>query len=256
MNKQNLLNIIKSAKMVISKHAPEILTGVGIAGMVTTTVLSVKATPKAIKLIEEKKKEDNVEKLTVLETVKVVWKPYITPALTGAASIACLIGASSVSVRRTAALAAAYQLSETAFTEYKDKVIETIGDKKEKVVREQVGKERIEKKPVSNSQVFISKKGNTLCFDPISGRYFKSDIDHIKRSVNELNRRMLTEMYISLNELYDELDINHIEIGDDLGWNIDRGLIDIDFSSQIADDGTPCIVLDFSIEPRYDFYKN
>ena len=67
---------------------------------------------------------------------------------------------------------------------------------------------------------------------------------------------MLTEMYISLNELYDELDINHIEIGDDLGWNIDRGLIDIDFSSQIADDGTPCIVLDFSIEPRYDFYKN
>ena len=117
-------------------------------------------------------------------------------------------------------------------------------------------KGRIEKKPVSNSQVFISKKGNTLCFDPISGRYFKSDIDHIKRSVNELNRRMLTEMYISLNELYDELDINHIEIGDDLGWNIDRGLIDIDFSSQIADDGTPCIVLDFSIEPRYDFYKN
>jgi hypothetical protein len=66
---------------------------------------------------------------------------------------------------------------------------------------------------------------------------------------------MLNDMYVSLNEFYDELDLEHTGVGDELGWNIDGGKIDIYFSSQIAEDGRPCIVIDFDTPPRYGYNK-
>ena len=69
MNKPNFSKIAKDAKRVLSKHSPEILTGIGLAGMITSTVLAVKATPKALKRIEEAKEEKG-EELTKVETVK------------------------------------------------------------------------------------------------------------------------------------------------------------------------------------------
>lgn len=255
MSKANLSNLIKSAKSAMIQHSPEILTGIGIAGMITTTVLAVRATPKALKLIEEAKEKEQVEKLTPAETVKTTWKCYIPAAVIGTASVACLIGASSVNVRRNAALATAYKLSETALTEYKEKVVETIGPKKEQSIKDAIAKDQIEKNPVCNNEVIVTDRGNTLCYDAISGRYFKSDIEKIKRIVNELNRHMLIHDYISLNEFYDELGLDHIPIGDDLGWCITDGFFDPVFSSQLADDGTPCIVLGYSIAPKRDYSR-
>ena len=261
MGKAKLSLMFKNVQSSIAKHSPEILTGIGIAGMITSTVFAVKATPRAIKLCDELKRErmnsEQYEEPTKFEYVKACWKCYIPTAVTGATSIACLIGANSVHARRSAALATAYKISETAFTEYKDKVIETIGEKKEKTIRERIDKERIEKNPVSNNQIVITDKGTTLCYDPISGRYFKSDIERIKKTQNELNKRMLEDMfgYIALNEFYDEIGLENISIGEDLGWNVNRGLIDIDFTSQIADNGEPSIVLEYRVAPRYDYSK-
>lgn len=255
MAKLNFTKFVKSVQTEVSKRSPEILTGIGIAGMITTTVLAVKATPKALTLMEERKWDLEVEKLTPIETIKTTWKCYIPAAITGTVSIGCLIGASSVNARRNAALATAYKLSETALSEYRDKVVETIGEKKEQTIREKVDKDRVEKNPVSKSEVIITEKGNTLCYDSISGRYFKSDIEKIKRAVNELNRRMTYDVYVSLSEFYDELDLDHTLLSDDLGWSIDDGLIEVNFSSQIADDGTPCIVINYAIAPKYDYSK-
>lgn len=252
MHKPRVSTVIKSIRKSVTRHSPEILTGIGIAGMVTTTVLAVKATPKALRLLEEAQRESE-DGLTGTDKVKVCWKCYIPAAVTGVVSVSCLIGASSVNNRRNAALATAYKLSETALTEYRDKVVETIGEKKEQLVREKVAEEHIKKNPVSKNEVLITQKGETLCYDSISGRYFKSDIDKIKKTVNDLNRRMLNDMYISLNEFYYELDLDGIGVGDDLGWNIDNGFIDIDFGSQLADDGTPCVVINYSLAPRYDY---
>jgi hypothetical protein len=254
MNKNDLTKLTKRVTTSISRRSPEILTGIGIAGMVTASVLAVKATPKAIRLLEEAKKEKN-ESFTKMEVVKTTWKLYIPVAVTTTVSIACLIGASSVNFRRNAALTAAYKLSETALTEYKDKVVETIGKEKEKVIREKVTEDKIKKQPVNNNEVIITKKGNTLCFDSISGRYFRSDMDIIKKAENELNRRMLSDMYISLNEFYDELGLDHIRIGDELGWNIDDGLIKLEFSSHLASDGTPCVAVEYEIVPNYGYSK-
>ena len=255
MSKLNVSGIAKSIRRQFGKHSPEILTGIGIAGMIATTVLAVKATPKAVRLIELRKEELDVDRLSPVETVKTTWKCYISAAVTGSLSTACLIGASSVSIRRNMALATAYTLSETAMREYKGAVIETIGDKKEKAVRDAVTKKKIEQNPVSKNEVIVTEKGNTLCYDVISGRYFKSDIEKLKRVENELNRQLLNDGSVCLNDFYYEIGLNNIKLGDDLGWDTRVGLITLDFSSQLAEDGTPCIVIDFSVAPKYDYYK-
>ena len=256
MGKFNLTATAKSIKGVLERHAPEILTGIGVAGMVTTTILAVKATPKACLLIDDRKDELKVEKLRATELIKTTWKCYIPAAVTCGASIACLVGASSVNFKRNAALATAYKLSEAALSEYKDAVIETIGEKKEQSVRDKVAEERIKKNPVSKSEIIVTGNGTTLCYDPVGNSYFKSNIQQIESAKNKLNARMLSENYVSLNDFYDELGIGPTKLGDDLGWDIYKdGLVEIAFSSQLAEDGTPCLVMDYSIAPRYEYYK-
>lgn len=253
MDRKTIAVAIRNMQTAVKKHSPEILTGIGIAGMITTTVMAVRATPKALILIDDKKEELEADELTSKEIIQTAWVCYIPAAVIGTASIACLIGASSVNIRRRAALATAYSLSESALKEYQEKVVETIGEKKEQSIRDAVAKDKIEKNPVSSREVIITEKGNTLCYDAVSGRYFKSDIDKLKKAENELNRRMRDEMYISLNDFYYEIGLNRTSIGDELGWNIDNGYIDLSFSSQLADDGTPCLVIEYCVEPRYDF---
>lgn len=253
MNKPNLSKLIKNAKTAISKHSPEILTAIGVVGMVSTTVMAVKATPKALSLLEEMKKEEKKEELTPVETVKATWKCYVPAAVTGVVSTACLIGASAVNAKRNAALATAYTLTETAFKEYKDKVVETIGEKKEQVVRDKVAKERVEKNPVQNREVIITGKGNVLCYDATNDKYFRSDIEKIRKAVNDINYRLNVEMYMSLNDFYYELGLKPTKLGDDLGWNINDGLIEVNFSSQLTEDGEPCLVMDYQVAPKYDY---
>ena len=253
--KKEIAKSLLSLKTVIKKHSPEILTGIGIAGMLTTTVMAVRATPKALILIEERKEEIGAEKLEAMDMVKTTWACYIPAAITGTLSVACLIGASSVNARRNAALATAYTLSESALKDYQGKVIDMFGEKKNEAVKDAVAKDKVEKNPVVTREVIITEKGNTLCYDAISGRYFKSDIEKIKKAECELNRQMLDDMYVSLNDFYYEIGLDSVKLGDELGWNVDSGYIDLSFSSQLASDGTPCLVIDYSVAPRYD-YRN
>lgn len=253
MSKIKFKPLIKTIHSGLAKHSPAILTALGITGMIGTTVLAVKATPKALDLIENKKEELDKDKLTVVETVKATWKCYVPAAITCATSAACLIGASSVHTKRNAALATAYKLSESALIEYRDKVVETIGEKKEQSVRDAIAKDHVEKNPVTNNEVIITDKGYTLCYDELSGRYFYSDIEKIKKAANELNRQMLNDMYVSVNELYYELGLEGTKLGEQMGWNVDRGLIDLKFSATVSADDRPCIVLDYRVPPMYDY---
>lgn len=254
MNTKNVTKVFKDVKKGVIKHSPEILTGIGIAGMVISTVFAVQATPKAIKLINEAEKE-NGKKLDKYEVVKVAWKPYLPAIITGTASTVCLIGSCRVNTRRMAALTTAYKLSETALKEFKNKAVEVVGEKKVKEIREKISNDKVEQNPVSESKVIITGKGSTLCMDTISNQYFMSDIETIRKAVNELNRQMVYDMYVSLTEFYNAIGLPSTKISDDLGWNLDDGLIEIDFGSRIADDGRPCITLDYNIAPKYDFSK-
>ena len=254
MNKEGLKRTIKSAERVLTKYSPGILTGIGITGMIGATFMAVKATPKALYLIETKKEDAEVEELTSVETIKTCWKCYIPAALTTVVSAACLIGASTVSAKRNAALATAYSISEAALREYQEKVVEVIGEKKEKAVRDAVAKDQIERDPVTKSEVvIIDSNSNTLCYEPLSGRYFKSTIDKIKKAEIKLDRQMIQEMYVSLNDFYWEIGLDGTDLGDKMGWNLSKGYMDLNFSSQLADDGTPCAVIVYGIPPVYDY---
>lgn len=257
MNKLDVAKLFNDVRTSMVKYGPEILTGIGIAGMITTTILAVKATPKALDLIEDKREElelESDEKLTVGETVKATWKCYVPAVVCGVTATACLIGASTENNRRKAALAAAYNLTATAYSEYKDKVTEMVGEKKEREVRDEVAKDNLHKKPVEQSAIIVNGTGNTRFFDDISKRRFTSDIDKIKRAVNDLNARMLRgDDYVSLNDFYYEIGLERVDYGDDVGWNVyhgRRGLIEVDFHAQLDTDNIPCIVLKYDVKPE------
>ena len=253
MKKIDFAAIAKNAKAFMIKRSPEILTGIGIAGMITTTVLAVRATPKALILIDEAQ-SDKEEDLTNAEKLKACWKCYVPAAVTCATSTVCLICASSVNSRRATALAAAYQISESALAEYKDKTLELIGEKKEKTIREKISEERVAKHPVSKSEVYITAKGDTLFLEPLSKRWFKSDIELIRKAENKLNKEMLHGItgYVSLNEFYGEIGLEPTDLGDDLGWNPEN-LIDIDVDPTITEDDKPALAIYYITTPKYKY---
>lgn len=256
MNTQKLTTFVNSTKATLSKHRPAILMGVGITGMFTTTVLAVRATPKAMALIEEERCTKDVDKLTVVDTVKACWKCYIPATAIAIASTACLVGSHTESTRRATALATAYKISETALNEYKDAVIETIGEKKEKAVREKMTENTLKKNPVDEEFVHSTGYGNTLCHDAVFGSYFRSSRAAIERAIVEINRRIVSgDMYASLNDFYDELNIPHIDIGDLIGWNLDDGEIKINDDYGGSCTGEPTLVIRYNVNPKYDFYR-
>lgn len=246
---------VQETKQLLIKNSPGILVGLGVSGMLGAGVLAVKATPKALRLIDEAENEKGAD-LTKKEIVKVAWKPYVPAVVTATTSAACIIGANSIHARRNAALATAYKISETALLEYRDKVKETIGEVGEREIREQIAKEKVEKQPIKKNEVIVTEKGNTLCFDAISGRYFKSDMIAIEKAVNIINKNLLAYDYVPLNDLYSELGLPEVRLGNDLGWNLHRdGLVEISFGTHLSEEGVPCIVLDYLVAPRYDYSK-
>lgn len=253
MNK-NLTTFFNTARAALKKHSPEILIGLGITGFIGSTVLAVKATPKALKAIEEEKERQGVEKLSAKDTVKVAWKPYIPAAISSVTAAGCIIGANSIHVRRRAALATAYTLSETALREYKEKVIETVGEKKAEAIQDKIDKENLDKHPVSRSEVILANGGTSVCFDEFSKRYFYSDHETIRRIQNDLNEELLNGIngWVTLNELYLELGLEPLHpIGDDMGWWADRGKIKMHIGSGLTDDNRPCLVISHENPPGY-----
>ena len=252
----NLEKIFRPIAKQVSKYGPEIAVGVGIAGMITTTILAVKATPKALKLIDEakKEKEEEADELKPIEVVKIAWKPYIPAMISGALSIGCIVGASTVHVKRNAALATAYQLAANTLSDYKEKVIETIGEEKEREVQKKVDAKKVEK--ISSTEPSFVRKGKPLCIEPISGRPFEMDLEDVKAAINRLNYRLTggMEECISLSEWYDEIGLKHTDVSDYMGWNIySDGLITITEVPSSTDDGELCWVLEYAVLPHYKY---
>ena len=259
--------IINSAAQKIGRHTPEIFTGIGIVGMMATVVLAVRATPKAMTLLEEKrlKREDQIKNtvlpdkpqdyLTLPETISAAWKPYIPAAITGTLSIVCLISSCSVSTRRNAALAAAANMSATALRDFREAAVETVGERKVKDMDGKVAEKRMNENPASQAVVYAGPGGKALFFDELSNQYFESDRETIRKVVNDLNWQMGygSETYVSLSQFYDALGLSHTPFSDIVGWNIKDGNIELNMTTKFADDGRPCGVVGFMILPTYDY---
>lgn len=245
----NIKSGLKVLGLYFKDHAPEILTGVGISGFITTTVLAVRATPKALDAIEEKKAE------TVKDKIMVAGKYYILPAVTGTLSTVCLVGSCASSKRKNAALAAALTLSEDNLIEYKDKVKEMFGEKKEQHVEEAIAEDRAEKMlPMACPDgIIYTGKGNTLCFDSLTGQTFYSDIESIRGSFNTLNERMFKKGYdeILLNDYTQELGIEDSAVlGTIVGWDSEHGGLELIRGSKLIGN-TPCFIIGHGNRPRW-----
>lgn len=257
--KINFKEIAKKGSNWLNTYSPEILTAVGITGYITSSVLTVSATVKSCAKIQELTEDpdskwfDNEEPLPAKEVVANCWKYYIPPVAFAAASTACIIGASSTNYKRRAALATAYSFTEATFSEYRSKVIEELGEKKEKKIRDDIDEDTIKNHPVSD--VIVTSYGNTLCYDKFSDRYFTCDISKIKKAENLINKQILSDDYASLNDLYDMIGLNHIKTGDDVGWNAERGLVEFNLGSKLNEYDQPCVVISYSIEPRKNFNR-
>ena len=249
--KQAIVDVLKGVPKILKKHSPELLTGIGIAGMVITTISAVRVTPKALQMIDEKEIKDD-KRLSKKEVFQTVWKCYIPSAITGVCSIACIISASSINIRRNTALAAAYAISMQDFMDYKKKALEVVGEKKEQTIRDEVAKERFHADHAETIPIIKTGKGEVPCYEYLTKRRFYSDMEALRKSENNLNKRLREEEYITLNEFFSEIGLDETDeaIGDRLGWDMDHGYLDMYFTSMLVE-GIPHLVLGHNNPPHY-----
>lgn len=252
---------------IIKDNSPTILSAAAVAGVITTAVLTARAALKSNAALDEAyfvknqvevKEEDvakDVEPLTPRERFNATWKIYTPAAASGAATIACIVWANKIGMRRNAALLAAYALADTAFREYKDEIVRTLGEKQHEKVRDAVAERRIAENPPTSQTVVLAGGGEQLCYDMYTGRYFRSDIETIRQAVNLLNTSIIQgNMYADLNEFYGLLGMDSVRVGEAVGWNVGNQC-DVAFSSHFAEDGRVALAMSFEHLPKADFGK-
>lgn len=248
-------------KLSLKRNAPTILSVIAAAGTITTAVLAVRATPKAMRMIQDaewEKGKDNLEEtgqldpLTPMETVKVAWKPYIPAVMMGLGTIVCIFGANGLSRKQQASLISAYTLLDQGYREYQKKAKELLGSEKVAEIHREVAKDHhTDEKPHGKRLLF---------FDFFSGQYFNASMEELIDAEYQLNKKMATQDYVTIGEWYELLGLENDIFGDALGWSIGAGenfynYQWLDFEHELAtmDDGLECYIVHMLHPPTADF---
>jgi hypothetical protein len=247
----DLHEIAKRATKLVVDNSSTILTAIGVTGVVTTAVLTTRASfTAAVVILEEEKDVDRA--LTPREMAELTWKFYVPAAVTGAVTVASVIYANRIGTRRAAAVAAAYTLSERAFTEYQEKILQKVGAKKEAEYRDELAQDRIRKNPVR--EVIIIEGNSVLCYDAYTGRYFTSNVETLKKAQNDVNHQVLNSYYASLTDFYDKIGLPKTSSSDEVGWNSDK-MLELRFSAALSEDQKPCMSIEFAVAPIRDYHR-
>lgn len=248
----NLRTVLKQGERLLKKHSPEILTGIGLVTIASSVVLAVKATPKALFVVEHEEIE-RAHPLTTKEKIEVAGKLYIPAAAAFVAGSACIIGASSIHLHRNAALAAAASLTDATFKSYREVVSEKIGEEVEKDIHKEVAAKKMEEHSPETKIINLPHGDDTVwCYDPLVDRYFWSSINSINSAVNIFNRQMRYDVKLSVNEWFDTLGLDHAVLAEGLGWDIDtNGYLELTFDSRLDKTGKPAMVLVYTNPPQY-----
>jgi hypothetical protein len=241
----NFNKFVVKTQSLLHKNSQNILTSFGITGVVTTAYLSAKASFQSARDLDEFYMRYPDEVLDFKESAKLVWRNYIPAILSGSATVTCVLGAQKVSSRKTAAAQAAFALSERVFNEYKDKVIEQIGPKKEQEIRDKMAQSRVTENDPNSRQVIVTGNGTVLCCEGYTGRYFNSDMESLRKAENQINSKLNNHDSATLSDLYYLLNIPDTKVSSDLGWDSGR-LLELEFSTTITPDGKPCLVFNYN----------
>lgn len=248
-----LTSLLKRAEKFSTDNSPTILTAIGVVGTLTTAYLTGKASFEAARIIEFERneelfKEKGSPEFDLKQKVKFVWKEYIPAVGTGAVTVSAIIFANRINSKRAAAMALAYSVTEHAFEEYKEKVVERLGQKKEQTVRDELAQEQINRNPVGKHEVIVTGGGDVLCYDTYTGRYFQSSMETLRKAENEVNFYVLHNDFATLNDFYRYIGLSTAAVGEEVGWTCDQAL-QIEFSTTMSDDSRPCIVINYLVSP-------
>lgn len=269
-----LNNLIKEANKVpvlADKNAPLLLMLAGIGGLAATVVSAVKATPLAIDKMDDEiakryeKGEIEYEELPMSvnksdmefrfnelgpkQIVKSCWKCYVPTVILGALSISSFIGSYKVNTARLTAMTAMYEFTANAYDRYRRNVAK-VSPKTDVKATKAARDERV--KEIPESKFDGLPEGKEVCIDLYTGNVFYSTREDVLVAVNKIKDKFLSgEMFVSLNEFYDEVDADHVGVGDDVGWSPDTDL-DIQFDSVLRN-GKPCLTIGYFANPRFDY---
>ena len=254
-----------NAQLFIKRNASTILTCLGGVGVVATTITAVKATPKALRLIEEAEQEKGGE-LTKWEKVKTATTSYLPAIAIGSATIVCIFGAEVLNQRRQATLLSAYALVDQSYKDYRRKLKELHGEETDQEVMNTIAIEKAEDIGVRGSYLGTScdlalEENNgepQVFYDEHSGRYFESTVEQVLTAEYHLNRNYILRGYSYLNEFYEFLGIEETDYGSVLGWAPnDDGMYWIDFNHRKleSEEGKDVYIIEMPFEPTYDFLE-
>ena len=240
-------NLINSARLGTKEHFPLILTVGAAIGTVSTAYLAGRASFKAADVIrahEEVNPPSHIRKERLIDRTKLVWKLYIPTALSAATTITCVVGANRVEVKKTIAAQTAFAVSQRAYTEYRNKVIEEFGERKDQSIRDKVAAEEIKNNPPRDG-IILGGSGSVLCCELFTGRYFNCDMETLKRSVNEINAKVLAHDYATFDDFYYLIGLDGTTGSGNLGWKSNR-LLELEFSTVLTEKGIPCLAFDYN----------
>lgn len=229
-----IMSALRQTATIIGKFAPQILTGLGIAGFVSATVMAVEATPEAynkIKMEEYKRTSDGDNTpITAVDVVKMTWKDYAASLVMIITSTGMIIGGHYMIYKRLSkqlvTMTAAYTMVADQASKYYEKTKQIVGKTKAEDIKTSVAQDAIDDIP---EEKFVAAKnlgGDDWFFDELSGQVFKYDLVEFKKKVNEYNLELMQEMWKSVNELYDKIGLERTMMGEILGYDIDQGLVE------------------------------
>ena len=249
------------SNLFLKKNSATILTVAAAAGVSTTSVLSAKAAIKASRVLAHKEEEKG-EKLTLEETISVVWTIYIPPVVAGMSTIACVFGANILNQRQQASLASAYALVDSSYKEYKAKLKELYGEEAHNNIVDAIAAEKCDEVHISAggltsayTQEIESDTEPRLFYDEYSGRYFETTIEKVLLAEYHLNRNYILRGFARLNEFYEFLGLEPTDYGETVGWDICGEIYWIDFNHRKAfigddNDGFECYIIEMPYYPR------
>jgi hypothetical protein len=239
--------ILRAAEKFVIDNSPGILTGLGVAGAVTTAVLTGKAAWNSAIIVDREVASDYP---TAKDKIALVWKEFIPPAAVGLVTVAAIIGANHVGTRRTAAITAAFKLSEQLNDDYKKKVLETLGIQKEEKLRSDLAAQKMAENPPPQGMILVTGS-NVLFLDELTGRYFENTMEKVERAVNEINHQVNNYHHASLSDFYYKIGLHPTVFSDDMGWNSDE-LLDVVYSPTMYE-GRPAIMIGYNNQPIKGF---
>jgi hypothetical protein len=239
----NFSVIFENARKTIKTNSPEILTALGVSGVITTAYLTGKAAFEAAEVLRGSDIPTD-RKERIKEEIKQTWILYIPAGISGVITIGCIVGASKTNSRRTAAAVTAYSLTERAFSEYKEKVVEEFGKGKEQKIRDQIAQDRVTNDG-SKKDIVVVGAGDVLCCELYTRRYFKSDMEALRKAQNDINSKIIHELYVTLDELYNLLGLTSTSVSGNLGWDSDK-MLELQFSTVLTENGEPCLAFEYN----------